>query len=177
MTPAATRPAQVRLFTALWPPTALRDALLALRDRWQWPAGAALVAAEKLHVTLHFLGTVDAARVQALKDGLAVPLEPAELHVDPLAQRVWPGGLAVLELQVPEALQRLHALLAQALVRLGVPVEARSWRPHVTFARKAGRAAAPRNAAPLPAWLVDQYALVRSSGGRYDVLQRYAVKG
>ena len=168
----------LRLFTALWPPPAVREALLALRDRWQWPAGAALVAAPKLHVTLHFLGPVPQAQVPALLDALAQPLPPTELRADLQRQRVWPGGIAVLELQVPDALRRLHALMGEALRRLGLPVEARPWRPHVTFARKASGAVAPHEEHPLPPWPIDEYALVRSSGGRYDVLHRYpAVKG
>lgn len=171
--PPGTAPS-LRLFTALWPPPSVRDALLALRDRWQWPPGAALVDAPKLHVTLHFLGAVEAARMPALVEGLALPMTHAELAIDPRRQRVWPGGIAVLELQVPDALQRLHALLGQALSRLGMSVEARPWRPHVTFARKANGATPPADAEPVPRWPVDGYALVRSSGDRYDVLQRYA---
>lgn len=166
----------LRLFTALWPPAGVRDALLALRDRWQWPAGAALVDAPKLHVTLHFLGAVEAARLPALADALALPMAHAELVVDPRGQRVWPGGIAVLELQVPDALRRLHALLADALSCLGMAVEARPWKPHVTFARKAAGAIPPGDVDGVPPWPVDGYALVRSSGGRYDVLQRYAAQ-
>lgn len=175
MTRAPGTAPSLRLFTALWPPPAVRDALLALRDRWQWPAGAALVDAPKLHLTLHFLGGIQASRLPALVDGLALPMAHAELHVDPGRQRVWPGGIAVLELQVPDTLRRLHARLAQSLSQLGLTVEARPWRPHVTFARKAAGAVPPAEAQPAPAWPVEGYALVRSSGGRYDVLHRYAL--
>lgn len=172
--PPGTVPA-LRLFTALWPPPAVRDALLALRDRWQWPPGAALVDAPKLHVTLHFLGSLEASRLPALLEGLAPPMALADVRLDPRQQRVWPGGIAVLELNVPDALQRLHALLAQALSRLGVPIEARPWRPHITFARKAAGAVPPPDSHGMPVWPVDDYALVRSAGGRYEVLQRYVV--
>ena len=174
MTRAPGTAPSLRLFIALWPPAAVRDALLALRDRWQWPPGAAMVDASRLHVTLHFLGSVEASRLPALVDGLAVPMAPADLHIEPARQRVWPGGIAVLELEVPEALRRLHALLAQALGRLGVVVEARPWRPHVTFARKAAGAVPSIEDGPVPVWPVDGYALVRSAGGRYDLLQSYA---
>ena len=174
MTRAPGTPPTLRLFTALWPPPAVRDALLALRNRWQWPAGAAPVDPSKLHVTLHFIGSIDASRVPALVDGLAVPMAPADLQVDPARQRVWPGGIAVLELEVPDALRRLHATLAQALARLGMPLETRPWRPHVTFARKAVGAVPVTGRDPCASWRVDGYALVRSAGGRYDVLQSYA---
>jgi 2'-5' RNA ligase len=163
----------VRLFTALWPPAAVRTALASLRDRWQWPAGAARVDAARLHVTLHFLGPVDAQRVPDLVRGLAVPMESAELRLDGASHRLWPGGLAVLELDAPEPLRRLHARLSEALARLGFVPEARAWRPHVTFARKAFGAKPPPAVEPCPPWPVDAYALVRSSGGRYDVLHAF----
>ncbi|WP_427912533.1 RNA 2',3'-cyclic phosphodiesterase [Ramlibacter sp. MMS24-I3-19] len=174
MTHTPGTPPPLRLFTALWPPPAVRDALLVLRDRWQWPPGARLADASKLHITLHFIGSVEASRLPALVDGLAVPMERTELRIDTRRQRVWPGGIAVVELQMPEMLQRMHALLAHALSRLGLGVEARPWRPHVTFARKAAGAVPPAAADGMPSWPVDGYALVRSAGGRYDILQRYA---
>jgi 2'-5' RNA ligase len=164
----------LRLFTALWPPPALRSALVSLRDRWQWPAGAAVVDADRLHATLHFIGQVPTQRLPALQDGLDVPMQAVEFRVDPGRQRVWPGGIAVLEFEVPEPLHALHDHLARALTRLGLRTEDRSWRPHVTFARKAQGAAPPGDVADLPAWHVDGYALVRSVPGRgYETLHRY----
>ena len=173
----ATAAPRLRLFTAFWPTLAVRDALASLRDRWHWPAGAALVDAARWHVTLHFLGPVDVQRVPALVDALAVPMERAELGLQATRHRVWPGGIAVLELDVPEPLRRLHARLSEALARFDVPTDARPWRPHVTFARKAAGATPPHDSDPLPAWPVDGYTLVRSAGGNYDVLHRYAAKG
>jgi 2'-5' RNA ligase len=177
-TPAGT-PATLRLFTALWPPASLRDALAALRDRWQWPPGAALVATERLHVTLHFIGQVPASRLPDIATGLAVEVDPVALHLDAARQQVWPGGIAVLEFDVPQALRAVHARLARALATLDLPVEARPWRPHVTFARKARGATPPHDSATLPGWKVAGYALVRTVPGRgYETVQRYpGVKG
>ena len=149
-----------------------------MRDRWQWPPGAALVATERLHATLHFIGQVPAPRLPELATGLAVAVDPAELQLNAARQQVWPGGIAVLEFDVPEALRAMHARLAQALAALGLPVESRPWRPHVTFARKARGANPPDDHVALPGWMVDGYALVRTVPGRgYETLQRYRVKG
>jgi 2'-5' RNA ligase len=169
-------PATLRLFTALWPPASLRDALASLRDRWQWPAGAAPVASERLHVTLHFIGQVPAARLAEVGNGLAVEMDAADLRLDAARQQVWPGGIAVLEFDAPEALRTLHARLANALAALQLPLESRPWRPHVTFARKARGAKPPQpDAVVLPGWKVDSYTLVRTVPGRgYETLQRYA---
>ncbi|MGZ5181332.1 MAG: RNA 2',3'-cyclic phosphodiesterase [Ramlibacter sp.] len=172
---AAVPPKALRLFIALWPPPPVRAALAALRDRWQWPAGAAVVEAARLHVTLHFLGSVATDRLPDLVAGLGVAGEEAELRLEDAQQRVWPGGIAVLELEAPPALRRLHARLAEALAKLGMPVEDRPWRPHVTFARKAA-GARPAATSALPPWRVDGgFVLVRSvPGGGYETLQHYA---
>jgi 2'-5' RNA ligase len=175
VSPDAGNAPSLRLFTALWPPAALQSALAALRDRWQWPPGAALVATDRLHVTLHFIGQVPARRLPELVAGLDVPLQSAELRLGSAQQHVWPGGIAVLELEAPEPLRGLHARLSQALERLGLPVEERAWKPHVTFARKARGATPACDVDGLPRWVVGDYALVRSVPGRgYDTLHRFA---
>jgi 2'-5' RNA ligase len=174
VTTATGSAATLRLFTALWPSVRLRSALAALRDRWQWPPGAALVDTTRLHVTLHFIGQVPAARLPDLASGLEVEMQPAELSLATARQQVWPGGIAVLEFDAPEALRRLHGQLAQVLTELGLQSEDRPWRPHVTFARKARGAKPPEDKDALPPWQVDGYALVRSVPGRgYVTLQRY----
>ena len=165
--------AAVRLFTALWPPPAVRDALAALAARWQWPARAKLVEPARLHATLHFLGLVDVDRVPLLRPVLDVPLEPATLHPDAARQAVWPGGIAVLELEVPSALRAWHERVSAALHAAGFAVDARAWRPHVTFARQAAHAR-PAPACELPPWPVHEVALVRSTPARgYEVLASY----
>lgn len=170
------RPPTVRLFLALWPTPPVRRALQDLQARWQWPPAAAVVDPARLHITLHFLGQVPQERVDELRVALAVRVEP---HVLALAQgraTVWPGGIAVLELQAPPELQALHADLSRALQSLGWPVEERRYRPHVTFARRAqGARVAGEACEEMPEWQVDEgYVLVRSSPAHgYEVLHAY----
>jgi 2'-5' RNA ligase len=158
-----------RLFIALWPDARVRAALAARRDAWQWPPGAAVVNADKLHVTLHFLGHVAADRVDDLRAAIALPFTPFELTLREPA--VWRGGVAVLESDAPAPLMDLQARLGLALDALGLPVEQRPYRPHVTVARKA-HGAVPPGATPVP-WAVRDYALVVSAGGEYAVMERY----
>ncbi|TFY99384.1 RNA 2',3'-cyclic phosphodiesterase [Ramlibacter henchirensis] len=165
-----------RLFLALWPPPRVRQALHAIQTQWLWPEGAALVDPARLHVTLHFLGQVPLARIDEFTRGLAVPCEPHVLDLAQARNTRWPGGLAVLEFDATPELARLHAALAQALRSLDCPVEARAYRPHVTFARRAFGARPPADApATLPSWRIDDgYVLVRSVPGRgYEVLHAY----
>ena len=170
----AQRAAAMRLFLALWPPPAIRHALADLQAQWQWPAGAARVQPERLHLTLHFIGSVPAEQVPSLGDALAVGFEPHVLGLERGACKVWPGGIAVLELEAAPPLLRLHAALADALGRAGLPVEKRRFRPHVTFARRATGATPPADLPQLEWHAADGYALVRSIPGRgYETLHAF----
>jgi 2'-5' RNA ligase len=164
--------ASARLFLALWPAPSVRQTLAAQQARWSWPPGAARVAPESLHLTLHFIGPVPVADLARVSAGLQQTAASFELAFG--RAELWPHGVAVLcPLEVPEALQDLHARLVEALGRLQLPVDARPFRPHVTFARKASGARPP--AEPGPAWIWKAeagYVLAQSAGG-YRVLQHY----
>jgi len=165
----------VRLFTALWPDATVRAGLVALRDAWRWPRGARLVADEKLHATLHFIGSFRRDRLDGLHRALGtVAIDP--LHFDLAGTAVWRGGIAVALLGAGSGLQSLHARLGAALADLGVTIDPGPFAPHVTLARKALRAQPP---AVLPAleWQASGFALVESRGGGYEVLATWGEAG
>lgn len=165
----------LRLFVALWPTPAVRVALRARRDAVAWPAGSRVVADEQLHLTLHFIGAVRLALWPRLLPALQVPCPPLALELG--AAQAWRHGLVVLPaLAVPEPLRALHAALAAALAGLGLPVEARPFRPHVTLARRAAGAHLPPAGEPLR-WRANGYALVNSAPAGYRVLARYGARG
>lgn len=161
-----------RLFLALWPDDQLRHQLAQWRDGWDWPKPATPVKTERLHVTLHFLGEVERDRLPALMAALHVPYEPFSLQFG--RNEKWHRGLAVLEpVTVPAALTALHAALSGALTDAGLTVEARPYRPHVTLARRADKAA-PRTSGPAIDWQVDSYALMESTPQEgYTVLREW----
>jgi 2'-5' RNA ligase len=164
--------ASIRLFLGLWPTAAQRAAVQAHADAWSWPEPARRTRAERVHLTLHFIGQVAPDRLPELQQALAVPWQGCDLALD--RAEVWPGGIAVLEAtQLPPALMDLHARLGQALGQLGLPAESRRFRPHVTLARKAGGARPPAEWAPLHWSVAPRYALVQSlpGGGGYLPLQ------
>ena len=164
--------AQSRLFIALWPDPQVRHVLRAWRDAWDWPRGATPVKHERLHMTLHFLGSVSTARIPELRDALAVPFEPFDIEFG--QPKLWPHGIAVLEPHAaPGQLVQLHADLGRVLQRLYMPVEERAFKPHVTMARRAVKAAPPEGG-PALTWAVDSYALMESTAGGYSVLQQYS---
>jgi RNA 2',3'-cyclic 3'-phosphodiesterase len=169
-----TAPRPLRLFTALWPGEALAAEIARWQSAWRWPSQATRVKPERLHMTLHFLGDVAADRLAELAQCLKVPFDPFALELE--AGELWPNGVAVLlAARQPPALTRLHTQLAQAVRRLGLPVEERPYRPHVTLARRAWGASRPTEPADLP-WKVDSgYVLVHSlpGGAGYEILQRF----
>jgi RNA 2',3'-cyclic 3'-phosphodiesterase len=156
----------VRLFLGLWPDDEGRASLLAHAQAWDWPPSARRTRPERLHVTLHFIGDVAAARLPELRQALQVTCTAGELTLD--RPTVWPGGIAVLEAQrIPPELAALHAGLGNALRALDLPVESRPWRPHVTLARKAFGAHPPMAPQPVRWSATPGYVLVESlPGGR-----------
>jgi 2'-5' RNA ligase len=163
-----------RLFIGLWPDSATRDALHACERRWVWSPRAVPVLRERLHLTLHFLGAVPRERVAGLVDGLDVGFDPFELTLE--QAEVWHGGVAVLRsVDVPPALQALHARLHAALDTLQQPSVREHLLAHVTLARHAQGARPPARFTPIR-WCVDGYALIESERrppASYRVLQAY----
>ncbi|EXI70676.1 MAG TPA: RNA 2',3'-cyclic phosphodiesterase [Candidatus Accumulibacter phosphatis] len=168
---AATR---CRLFLALWPTPAENQELLHYLRQWSWSPGTTPVAAERLHLTLHFIGSLPRQRLDELRSGLRVAVEPFELALN--RAEAWPHGLVVLRAaSPPAALQRLHDRLGEALQALRLAPERRRFRPHVTLARRATASIPPLAAADLR-WQVGSYTLVESLAGGtggYLVRQRY----
>jgi 2'-5' RNA ligase len=143
---AAAPAATARLFVGLWPAARARAGVLRWQAACEWPAGARPTPPERVHLTLHFLGQVERERIAALGRALNLAVPRFELRLHRAA--VWLNGVAVLEPaegrnDVPTALLALHARLGEALQGIGLPLETRPFRPHVTLARRARGAVLP----------------------------------
>lgn len=164
----------LRLFVALWPDPATREAVALWQRAWSWPERAAPERPERLHLTLHFLGNVSAQRLAALVDGLKAPCESFSLELG--SGEIWPNGVAVLRPDsAPQPLLTLHAALSQRVTDFGLPVDTRPFQPHITLARRAAGARPPPQGPHLH-WHADQgYVLVCSlpGGAGYEVLARF----
>jgi RNA 2',3'-cyclic 3'-phosphodiesterase len=165
----------LRLFIALWPADAVRDAIVQWQAQWQWPERASIVRAERLHVTLHFLGDVPSFRVADLQYVLQrVPTPVFQMHFG--RAEMWPHGTAVLRPDSPPTVLRaLQARIGLALGEIALPVESRTFRPHVTLARRASAAVAPEQPAEIDWPAADGFVLVQTlPGGRgYEILDRF----
>jgi 2'-5' RNA ligase len=184
--------ATVRAFVAVLLPEALRSRLAREIDALRLHApGVAWVAAENLHVTLKFLGSVDEPRTAeigaALERAATVPafdVDVRGLGAFPSATRarvLWAGAPGA------PAFARLAEGIDRALTALGFPPEARGFTPHVTL----GRVREPRRNDALAAALeaaatrdfgtlrIDRVSLMRSDlsprGARYTQLAAVAL--
>lgn len=125
-----------RLFFALWPDADTREGL-ARAARQSGVDSRRLVPPQNLHVTLAFLGNVDEALQKRLVEAAAGLRGHAfSLTID---RSGWwrRAGIAWLgPHHVPGELSRLHADIAGLARGSGLALEDRSFRPHVTVARK-----------------------------------------
>jgi 2'-5' RNA ligase len=177
-----------RLFIALRPPPAIREALDLIMDgvpdaRWQDD--------EQLHLTLRYIGKVD----RHMAEDIAVTL--GSLQIQALDLRL--SGVGRFDPQsgndslwagvVPhEPLAALHRKIDHALVRCGLQPEGRAYRPHITLARLSRRAG---QQAETGQWLAAHAALTSepfradhitlfeshldSDGARYEPVGRWAL--
>ena len=101
--------------------------------------GISFTGVQQLHVTLHFLGAIDAGTVAAFGDLLEdLDVERFEVGLEGLG--VFPSAEhpAVLWMgirQGGDVLRMLHASLREPLERMGVVLDSRPYRPHLTLAR------------------------------------------
>ena len=166
----------LRLFFAVWPDAAAREALLRLARDTQAVAGGRATAPQSLHVTLAFLGSMADERLPALAAVAAVvaaAARPFALTLDRGGGARARGGVAWIEAATPPvALLQLQARLAAGLAELGFVPDTRRFRPHVTLARKVVGAAAPVST-PV-CWEVTELVLNASEpapgGSRYTML-------
>ena len=148
--PPAARSEVLRAFIAADLTPAVRQAVAQVSQRLQHLLeGLPLrwVAPENMHLTLKFLGDVSARNLRLLEEMLAGEVAqhtafefgvgtlgafPSDRH----PRVVWVG------VSGPEALQRLHQGIENAMARLGYPREQRPYQPHLTLARVARNAPA-----------------------------------
>ena len=135
----------MRLFVAAEIPASVRDTLgqvqTKLRQRIAGAGQLRWVAPERIHLTLKFLGNVDASWgkelpavvATAVRDQPAFDLGIGGLGIFPNARAakvLWVGLTGDLD-----ALARLRDRVEEAMVGAGLPAEARPFRAHLTLAR------------------------------------------
>ncbi len=164
-----------RLFFALWPDEHIRQGIVVRRERLG-RVGRRRVPEHNLHLTLVFLGNQPADRlpefVAAAEEIRAAgcTLELGQYGWFARARVVWLGG------EAPAPLIELQAGLRRKMLGLGLRLDERPFRPHVTLFRQVSRR--PPLAEPEPlAWPIRDFVLVESlQGAPYRVVQRWQLR-
>jgi 2'-5' RNA ligase len=175
----------MRLFVAVNIPESVQEQLRMIACGLP---GARWVAPEQLHLTLHFIGEVDGAKMRNIQDALGKISCPAlqlclrGVGLFPLRGKnphtLWVG------VEKSEQLLTLHHQVGAALVGKGCALEQRKYAPHVTLARLKNVPAKRLNefvALHMPMYIpdvqVDQFSLYRSvlgsKGAKHYVEQEY----
>jgi 2'-5' RNA ligase len=165
----------MRLFLALWPGEETRAELAEVAAALAGLASGKPTPAEKIHLTLAFLGEIPEERIDDVRGiAEAVREPPFELVLDRVgsfrkARVAWAGSSAL-----PGELIRLQSRLEEGLRARGFALDDRPFAAHVTLARKI---ALPVPPAPMPPirWRAGEYVLARSETGtgRYSVMEAW----
>jgi 2'-5' RNA ligase len=160
-----------RLFTALEVPDGVRAALALARGGL---FGARWIDPENYHITLRFIGDIDAR----LADEVAAALDEVRRAPAPIAFEglAWFGGdkprAIVAKVKPAPALVELAADHERRLRRLGLAPETRNFTPHVTLARLRGVAPAAvadylasRGRLSAPEFLAERFVLMSARDG------------
>jgi 2'-5' RNA ligase len=170
----------MRLFFALWPDEGVRARLAEWSRELRVPCGGRPVPAQKLHMTLAFLGSVEEGRIAEVERaaGEVAPRAMSLVLDQPGYWKhnriVWAGASAA-----PPELEGLVLELRSALTRSRIAFDPKGFASHVTLLRDARE---PRAMPELKAirWELDGFALVRSpierGGGPYEVLDSWGLR-
>jgi 2'-5' RNA ligase len=162
-----------RLFFALWPDEATRDALC----DWQRlcvPKGARRTHRDDLHITLHFLGQVPDERLADLNAlGAGQVADAFELRLDHLGCFARPQVLWAGPKSVPRELENLHEDLGEGLRELGFTPESRPYKPHLTLARKVRELPHGIEIKEIK-WVVSEWGLICSRSGQRPLYEPLA---
>jgi RNA 2',3'-cyclic 3'-phosphodiesterase len=167
-----------RLFFALWPDDQARLELARL-CRTIEAKGFRPVQPQNLHVTLVFLGCVDAASELLIRRSVTnISAKPFILRFDQLSFWSNPRVLCLTCSQVAEEAELLAAGLNREVASCGLQPETRPYIPHITLARHAGNLP-DINFEPI-VWRAGSFCLVEScseaGGVYYQVRQQWLLE-
>lgn len=165
-----------RLFFALPLPEQLRQQLADWRD--QLPIQGKPSKPSNFHQTLVFLGQVEERYLQALCElGQQQQSEGFELSYDRFGAWFKPGVFFVAPSEQPDALLQLVDNLRVGAKALGLEVESRRYKPHITLFRKVRKLPDLDSEMPAMQMYADCFALYQScstkQGVEYRALQSW----
>jgi len=182
----AEREPQERLFFALWPDEAQRQALVHATAGPVRHSGGRPVPLTGLHLTLVFLGAVPVRRIAEIQDaarrvaGSLAASGPLVVTFDHLEHWARPQVLCAAGTMPSSSVAELAALLKKQTGEGGFSPDARPFLEHVTVARRVVHPTAGRDM-PAVVWEAAEFTLVASrtdsAGSVYSVVESYALYG
>jgi len=169
-----------RLFFALWPDDDLRQQLARHSKPLTQAVHGRLVPTENFHITLAFLGNVDARQRECI-EGMArdIVCPNFELTFDRVGHWSRSRALWLAPGNSPEPLNQLVADLHRGASACGLSLDERPYRPHLTLMRKVATVPEGVSIASID-WLVSSFVLLRSvpvlEGVRYEVLRQWPLR-
>jgi len=169
-----------RLFFGLRPDDHVRRAIQAFARTLPPGASGRLVAEKNTHITLAFLGSVDAPTGDCVRSAAAsVRAAPFSLCLDTLGWWQKPRVAFLAPSSLPDELSRLAASLQGLCRDCGVAMPDRPYRPHLTLARKVNQRP-PDLPVPPIRWDIREFCLLESStrpeGVEYQVRAGWPLK-
>jgi 2'-5' RNA ligase len=172
------RGSKQRLFFALWPDAGVRQQIAVAAASVISDSQHPVVSIANYHLTIAFLGAVSSATVpDIVATARGVRFAPFDVVLEQggywqRARIAWlaPAGC-------PQSLATLVDDLWNKLAGLGLALDSRQFRPHLTLARDIDEVASVQLVPPLR-WRVQSFALLESTPGSagpvYTVLQEFS---
>ncbi len=167
-----------RLFFALWPEAEVATHIDKSAHQALTSVTGRNIPAHQLHITLAFIGSVEAARMHCMQQAAAgLRAASFELSLDRLGYWSRPQIVWLAPTAYPPAMLQLQADLVRALTEeCAYQPESRPFTPHLSLMRKVRRGPEPTSVAPIR-WPVRRFSLIRSqtrpAGVEYEVLNHW----
>ena len=172
--------APVRLFFALWPEPGLQASFYAVGQKLYRRCGGSRTRRENIHLTLAFLGAVEADQMQCITgvaDQIALPAFDISFNRLGWWHRNQVAWAAADE--TPRPLIDLVKQLQLGLSAEGFKFDERRFQAHVTLLRKANCPQGLIDSSPI-VWNAKDFVLVRSTlhegGSHYAIVQRWPLQ-
>ena len=151
-----------RLFIALWPDSDLRQEIVNLKGLENITDLGRRIPIDNIHITLFFLGQVDRSLRACVEHAAGeVRGKSFMLQLDRLGYWSRPQILWLAPMQIPQELISLFADMKARLIKCGMTLDKRPYKPHLTLARKMKKPPPKIKIEPL-LWHVRQYSLMES---------------
>ena len=165
-----------RLFFALWPDNKTQSSLYHVARQFK-NEKVRLVKESNLHITLEFLGEVSEYDQQQLIDQAnLIKAKPFEIKLSNVGWWKKPGVLWIAPQHIPQSMTNLVESIKQIVEKQGLETDKRSYKPHITVARKVKQIQLPEQSIDIR-WQVDSFALIESKSTETGVAYRPMQQG